>query len=209
MNYKYKKYQIFGKRLKVPKDVLLKVYYSELSLEDYIKYELYDKIPISCVLENSRKLIERFGIDKLKNLDLETLRKVTNPEEILISISADTNDINSDLYEKVKNEIEPEYYSQKMKEIYSDRLFVLDKNDEYYQKKQKFNLGNMNDLSVIIDNWDMCKNKDLDYNLFRDPKNSFKITSDQVRYFMNEFENIHELISKKLICMSLFSILTI
>ena len=198
MNYKYKKYQIFGKRLKVPKDVLSRVYFSELSLEDYIKYELYDKIPISCVLENSRKVIERFGIDKLKNLDFETLGKVMNPEEILMSISADTNDINNDLYEKVKNEIEPEYYSQKMKEIYSDRLFVLDKNDEYYQKKQKFNSGNMNDLSIIIDNWDMCKNKDLDYNLFRDPKNSFKITSDQVRYFMNEFENIHELISKKI-----------
>ena len=198
MNYKYKKYQIFRKRLKVPKVVLLKVYYSELSLEDYIKYELYDKIPISCVLENSRKVIERFGIDKLKNLDFETLGKVMNPEEILMSISADTNDINNDLYEKVKNEIEPEYYSQKMKEIYSDRLFVLDKNDEYYQKKQKFNSGNMNDLSIIIDNWDMCKNKDLDYNLFRDPKNSFKITSNQVRHFMNEFENIHELISKKI-----------
>lgn len=197
MNYKYKKYQIFGKRLKVPKDVLLKVYYSELSLEDYIKYELYDKIPISCVLENSRKLIERFGIDKLKNLDLETLRQVMNPEEILMSISADTNDINNDLYEKIKNEIEPEYYSQKMKEIYSDRLFVLDKNDEYYQKKSDFNLGKM-DLSMIIDNWDMCKNKDLDYNLLRNQQNSFKITSDQVRYFMNEFENIHELISKKI-----------
>ena len=38
MNYKYKKYQIFGKRLKVPKDVLSRVYFSELSLEDYIKY---------------------------------------------------------------------------------------------------------------------------------------------------------------------------
>ena len=148
-------------------------------------------LPLQAPVPNSRKLIERFGIDKLKNLDLETLRQVMNPEEILMSISADTNDINNDLYEKIKNEIEPEYYSQKMKEIYSDRLFVLDKNDEYYQKKSDFNLGKM-DLSMIFDNWDMCKNKDLDYNLFRDPKNSFKITSDQVRYFMNEFENIHE-----------------
>ena len=52
MDYKYRKGQIFGKRLKVPKFILKKVYDNNLSIYEFFKYELDDKIPVSCINEN-------------------------------------------------------------------------------------------------------------------------------------------------------------
>ena len=40
MKYKYKKSQIFGKRLDIPKVILKKVYNSTLDVKEYFKYEL-------------------------------------------------------------------------------------------------------------------------------------------------------------------------
>ena len=46
MKYKYKKSQIFGKRLDIPKVILKKVYNSTLDVKEYFKYELDDKYGI-------------------------------------------------------------------------------------------------------------------------------------------------------------------
>ena len=51
MDYKYQRRQIFGKRLKVPKLILYKVYNCTLSFNEYIEYQLDDKIPTSCIIE--------------------------------------------------------------------------------------------------------------------------------------------------------------
>ncbi len=56
MDYKYKKGQIFGKRLKVPKYILRDIYACRLSLKNYFEFELEDKIPLSCVGEPERKI---------------------------------------------------------------------------------------------------------------------------------------------------------
>ena len=61
MDYKYKKRQIFGKRLKVPKSILYDIYACRLSLKNFFDYELDDKIPISCINEYERELVEKFG----------------------------------------------------------------------------------------------------------------------------------------------------
>lgn len=73
MNYKYKKRQIFGKRLKVPKNILSKVYNSTLSFSEFIEYELEDKIPISCLLESQRQIVEKVGIEKAKTIEWELI----------------------------------------------------------------------------------------------------------------------------------------
>lgn len=69
MKYKYRRGQIFGKRLPVPKTIRNKVYDCALSFNEFVKYELDDKIPISCIIESDRKIVEKFGIDKCKKLD--------------------------------------------------------------------------------------------------------------------------------------------
>ena len=66
--YKYRRRQIFGKRLKVPKHILNKVYNCTLSFNEYIEYQLDDKIPTSCIIESDRKIVERFGKANLKDI---------------------------------------------------------------------------------------------------------------------------------------------
>ena len=99
MNYKYRRGQIFGKRLKVPKDILSKVYASALLFREFIEYDLEDKIPISCLIEQDRQIVERFGIEKCKTLDWELLGKrpyrfQINIRNLLMEIDPQTEDIN-------------------------------------------------------------------------------------------------------------------
>ena len=62
MNYRYKRYQIFRKKLNVPDDVLERIYNGELSSREYIEYDLFDKIPFSCVKVSERRIL--FKISK-------------------------------------------------------------------------------------------------------------------------------------------------
>lgn len=136
MNYKYQRRQIFGKRLKVSKYILNKVYNCTLSFNEFIGYQLDDKIPTSCIIESDRKIVEKFGIDKCKDLDWELINKRIYDNnirfrDILMSIDPQTQDINRALYELVKNQIKPSDYSLKMAEIYSDSLFEIPKIENY------------------------------------------------------------------------------
>ena len=73
MEYRYKKGQLFKKKLDVPKKILDKVYNHTLSLDEFYKYQLDDKIPISCIIDADRRIIEKFGIEKCRNLDFDLL----------------------------------------------------------------------------------------------------------------------------------------
>ena len=75
MNYRYKRTQIFRKKLDVPKDIINKVYNCTLYFTDFIEYELDDKIPISCICNQDRIIVEKFGIDKCRTLDWELINK--------------------------------------------------------------------------------------------------------------------------------------
>ena len=75
MHYKYQKRQVFGKRLKVPKFILEKIYSCTLSFNEFIEYGLDDKIPTSCIIDADRQIVEKFGIDKCKELDWELINK--------------------------------------------------------------------------------------------------------------------------------------
>ena len=56
MKYRYSRWQLFAKKLNVPKDIQEKIYNSNLSLKDYINYDLIDKIPFFFFLSNARSL---------------------------------------------------------------------------------------------------------------------------------------------------------
>ena len=75
MKYKYNKKQLIGKKLEVPKRILEKIYQCTLSFPEWIEYDLVDKIPITCLLEEDQKIVEKFHIEKAKTLDWELLNK--------------------------------------------------------------------------------------------------------------------------------------
>ena len=201
MDYKYQRRQIFGKRLKVPKLILNKVYNCTLSFNEYIEYQLDDKIPTSCIIESDRKIVERFGIDKCKELDWELLNKRVhynkniNFRDVLMSIDSQTQDINSVLYELVKDEIRPIDYTPKMREVYSDRLFDESQNNDENLGYilNNFNKGKIG-LKEIIYNWDLFKNKDLSYCLLNDNENKSNITDNILKEFMSSYGELASLI---------------
>ena len=208
MNYKFQRKQIFGKRLKVPKHILNKVYNCTLSFNEYIEYQLDDKIPTSCILESDRKIVEIFGIEKCKKLDWELINKrIYNNDisfrDLLMSIDPQTEDINRALYELVKDQIRPSDYSSKMSRIYSDRLFKIPQIENYdsyeYREseirslKERFNDGKI-DLKEITSNWEIFKNKDLSYCLLNDENNKNNITDSLLKGFMNNYGALVHLI---------------
>ena len=205
MDYKYQRRQIFGKRLKVPKHILKRVYNCSLSFNEFIEYQLDDKIPTSCIVDSDRQIVEKFGIEKSKTLDWELINKIVyydrsfNFRDILMSIDSQTEDINFALYELVKNQIKPSDYSQKMSEIYSDRLFEISQNYETYDYnkisilKSDFNDGRVS-LKEIISNWQLFKDKDLSYCLLNDENNKNNITDSSLKKFMNNYGTLAPLI---------------
>lgn len=200
MNYKYQKRQIFGKRLKVPKNILAKVYNCTLSFNEFIEYNLDDKIPISCLEISDRHIVLKFGIKKAKNLDWELLDKQVyynniNFKEILMSINPSVEDLNAYLYELVKDQIKPIDYSSQMKKVYQNRLFEISKeeDDNLNYEKKRFNNGEIS-LEDLIRNWSLYKDKDLSYCLQNDSNNKLNITDNQLKDFMNKFENISRLL---------------
>ena len=192
MNYKYQKGQIFGKRLKVPKNILNKVYNCTLSFDEFIEYQLEDKIPITCLNEEDRKIVEKFGIEKAKTLDWDMLGNY-DFKSLLLTIDSSVEDLNASLYELIKDRIFPVRYSERMREIYKDRLFEISEDDKLFDEKERFNYGDVS-LKDLIRNWDLYKDKDLGYCLKKDSDNEFNITDRQLKDFMNRFENISSLI---------------
>ena len=207
MNYKYQRKQIFGKRLNVPKNILNQVYGCRLSLRDFIEYKLEDKIPISCIEKSDRRIVEKFGIDKCKELDWELIATGTGRiynrsegkcfkiKDILMSIDPQTENINNALYELVKDKMDLREYSSKMKKVYSDRFFdVSQSNDKETERlMNSFNYGNLR-LEEIVLNWNLFKNKDLSYCLLRDYENKNHITDAMLKEFMSNYGVIASLI---------------
>jgi len=203
MNYKYKKGQLFGKRLKVPKYILSNIYNCTLSLKEMLEYHLIDKIPTTCLFESDRQIVEKFGIEKIKNLDITLftgdlyLQSSHFIELLKYEVDPSTDDINLSLYEIIKDQIEPSKYPDGMKKVYSNRLFSEEeeKNLPYQYIARNFNRGNTS-LKDFIDQWDLYKEKDLGYCLKNDRNNVSHITSEQVKNFMDNFSDIAILIFK-------------
>ena len=200
MNYKYKRGQIFGKKLKVPKYILNKVYNCTLSFKEYIEYELDGKIPISCISVLDRKIVEKFGVEKSKTLDWELLDKNgyyngSDFRALLIDIDSTVEDINAIFYELVKDKIKPSDYSSKMKEIYSDRLFELSQTDSDHVRyiMLMFNNGEVS-LEDIVRNWNLFKDKDLSFCLLNDKNNKEGITTSELKQFMNNYGKLSRLL---------------
>lgn len=187
MNYKYKKGQIFGKKLPVPKDVLQRIYGNTLSFPDYIKYDLVDKIPITCLDDIDRKLVERFGFEKVKILDWELLTGVSmggyETKEMLLELDP-SEDLNKVLHDLAKKKIKPKDYSKMMKEQYPDFYFELkgEDNDPNRSFKVHYNDG-MTSLNDIISHWEVAKDMDLSFCL---TNSGYSIDQNVLKDFVNK-----------------------
>lgn len=208
MEYKYKKRQVFGKKLNVPKSIRESIYHCSLTFQDYVKYKLEDKIPITCLAKPDRELVERFGVEVCKELDWDLIQSWDFGHRMdygydirskLMSIDPKTDDINRDLYALIEDGLSPRDYSSKMRRFYSDRFFS---NEEIYSAvsdttvcaiMQFFNEGRL-PLETILRYWDVFKDKDLTICLKSDYANERQITSDQVKSFMSKHQKLLSLI---------------
>ena len=202
MEYRIKKNQIFKKQLPVPSHIRHDVYNCKLNFEDYIKYELEDKIPISCLRLSDRMIVERFGIEKAKQLDWSLLniakREVEDIKDVLLRIAPDTLDINDALYKSLNTKLAPENYTEGMRKKYPNREVKINENDsiELQTAKNRFNAGSI-DFETIIMFWDHFKNKDLTFVLINDKENLQRVTDSELKSFMADFKNTVSIISQE------------
>ena len=201
MDYKYRKGQIFGKRLPVPKHILNKVYNCSLSLEEYFEYHLDGKIPTSCIDKADKEIVDRFGVDKCRGLDFTMVYAILfysrefDLRKALLSIDPKVKDLNLAFYEAIKDKIKPTEYSARMKKNYPDRFFDV---SDIENPHLAFLLDTFNDGSLsmrdIMRYWKYFKEKDLSVCLMNDPNAS--ITSDELKIFMENYGMIAILISE-------------
>ncbi len=205
MNYKTQKWQIFGKRLNVPKYIRKRVYEHSLTFKEYVEYglDIDSKVPIECIEPNDRKIVERFGVQKCKDLDWELLDfdiylKDINIRDVLLTISPDVEDINQKLYELIVDSISPENYSSRMKKIYTDRFMEPNDYENDYDKNMayRFNEGRLG-LDQIIKNWELFKDKNLSLCLSRDYRNTAHITNDVLKEFVSSYESLIPLVIER------------
>ena len=201
MDYRVKKNQIFKKKLPVSKEIQEQVYSKTLKMEDYIKYDLADKVPLEHIYWEDRAIVERFGAEKLKQLDLEMYYK--NPSRyssVLMLISPDVSDLNTAFYQKIMEcstkglsnpyvpILRPEEVTPALLEKMSN-YFVEDV-DIHPELKEKFYTGDLS-LFELVQNWHIFKDKVLIGKL---EYYSRDIDLEQLRKMMDEYPDIASII---------------
>ena len=191
MAYRYKKNQIFRKKLPVPKYIQDRIYACRLSLVEYIEYDLDGKIPVECISSYDRVILEKFGIDRCRKLDWELVDRVLingdSVRDVLMTIDGDVSDINRSLYELVKNKMKPRDYTATMKKLYPGRFFDMSGETVSFDYDiSRFNEGTL-DLGSIVENWSKFKDKDISLCLLNDKNNKDGITSEQIKGFMDKY----------------------
>ena len=200
MNYRYQRSQLFAKRLPVPSNIERKVFNCTLSLREYFEYELEDKVPISCIHSMGRPIIERFGIEKCRDLDFDLLNKCCyyihdfNILSFLLNLNPEQESINDALYEFVKDKMRPSDYSKRMKEKYPERI-ILEENDNPVIQYliMDFNEGRIS-LSSILAHWELFENKDLTYVLQHERYLKKPITDSELKEFMKKHSRFAKLL---------------
>ena len=192
MRYRIKKNQLFRKKLEMPDRILDMIYNNELSFQDYMEYDLSDKVPVSCLKEIHRKIVEKFGIERSKDVDWEL---IDLKGYVLIStiddISDDAKDINEELYKFARNDMLPKDYTAMMRKTFDS--FVLDNEELEISIRNSFNSGTL-EINKLVKIWKYIKNKQLTLCLKNDKHNKYNITEDELKKFMDEYDGLLSLL---------------
>lgn len=194
MKYKFKKNQLFRKKLDIPEGIVNKVYNNKLTFQEYIEYNLEDKIPVSCLNEIHRMVVEKVGVEKSKDLDWELINlKGFELSGTIKDIDINCDDINNELYKFVRTDMRPKDYTKMMKKKFSS--FVLDSDEVDNTLKSEFNSGylKINDMVKI---WDHVKDKNLTLNLKNDYYNKENVTEEELKKFMKEYSGLLALVDE-------------
>lgn len=200
MEYKYKKTQLFAKRLDIPKDVQDRIYRCNLSLREYVQYELNGKIPTSCLMTRDRLLLEKFGFEKVRTLDFDLIGRsmsynIKDLYKVLEDLEYIPDNLNHYLYELVADDLYLESYTEGMRVYFSDRFFNMEEVEEDKKEVVTNFLSNRISLSDILFNWDLFKDKDLDYFLKRDYSNrDYNLRTKNIHRFMEQYGSLFNLI---------------
>jgi len=187
VDYRYKKSQIFKKKLSVPNEVLNRVYNNQSTIHDFIEYDLEGKIPVSCLEYTQRKIVEKFGIQKAKDLDWDLINsdyRITTDK--VLELDANTENINSLLYKEIVDTIAPNRYTTMMQLAYPDRLLIEENVPE--ELRNTFNSKKLS-LNEVIENWQYLKEKNLTFHLLYD-YSYYNITDDIFKQFMSEYSDL-------------------
>ena len=188
MKYRIKKNQLFRKKLNVPESVLNRIYSNTLDFQDYVDYNLEDKVPLTCLDEIDAKIVEKFGIERAKTVDWELIELKGNQLSSTIDdISEYCEDINEELYKFVRTDMLPKDYTKKMRDKYSE--YVLEDSKVERSIQNDFNSGYLN-VCELVSIWDSIKNKELGLCLKNDHYNKENVTEEELKKFMAEYDNI-------------------
>lgn len=185
MKYRYSRWQLFAKKLNVPKDIQEKIYNSNLSLKDYINYDLIDKIPFFCLSSNARSLaytLEEDGLKRLKTTDLDLNLVERYAEDINHSLFR-YDIIPDNIIEIIHQIIIPQTSNDEKK----DFLKTLLKNQFQMSDEEieRFNNNYENTLNILLNN-----NKFLnDFDIRKFIKNIIEMhdDKDKIRDYFSQY----------------------
>ena len=203
MDYRYKRNQFWKKKLPVSKEIREKVYDSRLTFEELVKYDLVDKVPISCLTSDDRELVEKFGVDRLKELDWEMYHlDKSGYHRVLMHIDGTTTDINLSFYQEIAkvayasdrdkyvylyglkpSNTTPKFREQ-MSEYFVDDLDIPDEVKEQYYEK---NLS----IFTIMEYWEQLKDKHLNNRL---EYYSRDVDIEKFTFMMNEYPELASIV---------------
>lgn len=203
MEYRYKKNQIFKKKLNVPVEIRNKVYASILSIEEFQSYDLVGKLPVSCLDSKYREIAEIVGIEQASTLDWDFILADSYWAKNIIKENYGKTEkpimdvVYQQMYEEIINR--KRYYGDNLSEGFKTaypRLFLNanelpeEVKDSFYSDSVvsrneiigQFYSGNISPKE-LYDKWEIFKNKDLG----RVATNyAHKLTGDQLREFISE-----------------------
>ena len=214
--------QIFKPNLPVPKEVREAVYKNSLSFDDYIKYDLVDKVPTSVLQQDDHKkmdrfLVEKFGVEKVKNLDWEFLNKLGDYKfkKVLEKMDGNSADINKSLYQVALDEVGLEERQitdgfvkhfpwlaelENMEGKEGDEATEASiKNRNIKNISLDYHKGKLS-LYQITENWDLLKDKDLSNNSGQTVQvggETLTITEQNIKDLMTQHHDIYKLFDKR------------
>ena len=188
MKYKFKKNQLFRKKLEMPERIVNKVYNNTLTYQEFAEYNLEDKVPTSCLIELHRKVVDKFGLEKAKEIDWELIDlKGLELSDTLEDMDANAESINDELYKLVITDMKPKDYTEMMKKKYS--ASVLTDSDVSESVQNDFNSGYLK-INEIVKIWDKVKEKELSLCLKNDYYNKDNVTEEELKKFMDEYDGL-------------------
>ena len=211
MAYRSKKWHIFGEKLNVPEDVLKRIYKKEATIDDFVSYDLVDKLPLDILSPYYQERAELYGFENAQKLDWEFIEKNDFAQNFL-AFRDDDKDIVNNFDEECFKQITEGTYNR----IYFTdrmRIHLMGKYPEIFADefpsalKQKY-YENTLTIFDIFDNYNLFQNKKFMHAITTKNENDYllkeieedsvklftKLNSEILKYFKDETQVLNILI---------------